>query len=485
MTRVQTRHSAVAGRPRPLVVDLDDTLLCTDTLVESVVELAFSQPREFLGALPALRHGRAAFKHAVAEHVRLDYATLPYDQKILGFIRHRRTAGGAVYLVTGADRSIAAGVASHLGLFDGVIASDGTRNLKGASKASALVEMLGPDFDYLGDHLADLPVWEAAQQVYVAGKGGAAVRALTRRGIPVVRRFPAPDMSPREWVKALRLHQWSKNLLLFVSVFLGQEFGDGAVVSRVMLGFLTFGLVASATYLLNDIKDLSADRRHFGKRHRAMASGRLSLQSGFALALVLLLVGIAGGFALMPAFGLVLVGYVVLTLAYTLWLKEQALIDVLAIGGLFTVRVQASVVLTEDEASVWLTCFAFVLFTSLAMAKRHAELVRAKQDQREIVGRGYRATDIPLTVGVGLATAAVSVIEMLLYLQLDARHVGLYERTGSLLLIPIVLTSWLMRIWVKAHRGELHDDPVVFATKDKISIFHAFAVGLLWLMAVV
>ena len=187
----------------------------------------------------------------------------------------------------------------------------------------------------------------------------------------------------------------------------------------------------------------------------------------------------------MPEFGLVLLAYLALTLTYSLWLKRQPLIDVLAIGALFTVRVQASVVLTHDAASVWLSSFAFVLFTSLATAKRHAELVRARHDKREISGRGYGTEDLPLTLAVGIAAAALSIIEMLLYLQLDVRHVDLYERVGGLLLIPVVLTSWLMRIWIKAHRGELHDDPVVFAIKDKVSILHGLAIAILWLTAVI
>lgn len=484
MNRIPLAAARTADAPRPLVVDLDDTLVRTDTLVESVLDLALSKPLAFLRVLPTVLRGRPLFKRRLAELVVLDYATLPYNQDILAFIRDRRAAGAQVYLVTAADQSIADGVALHLGLFDGAIGSDGAHNLKGLAKAAALVDRLGSDFDYIGDSTADLPVWSVCSGAYVAGNSGAVRRKLGRRD-GSVGHFPALRMSARDWVKALRLHQWSKNLLLFITVLLGQHFTEAEVVLRTVAGFIAFGMVASATYLLNDIKDLSADRGHYGKRYRAMASGRLSLQSGLALAFILLCAGMAGGFALMPGFGLVLSAYLALTLTYSLWLKRQPLVDVLAIGALFTVRIQASVVLTHDKASVWLSSFAFVLFTSLATAKRHAELVRARDDKREISGRGYSAEDLPLTLAVGIAAASLSIIEMLLYLQLDARHVGLYERVGSLLLIPVVLTSWLMRVWMKAHRGELHDDPVVFAIKDKVSILHGLAIAILWLTAVI
>lgn len=481
---MSTSRVAKACSLRPLVVDLDDTLVRTDTLVESALGLALDRPMEFLRVLLSMRHGRAVFKRRIAEQASLDYASLPYNQDVLGLIRDRRTAGGQVFLVTAADQSIADGVARHLDLFDGVIASDGVHNLKGANKAAALADRFGNEFDYVGDSTADLPVWQICANAYLVGTSGTVLRKLAQRG-GSAGHFPAARMTARDWVKALRLHQWSKNLLLFITIILGQKFFHADAVARTVAGFFAFGMVASATYLLNDIKDISADRAHFGKRYRAMASGKLSLQSGLALALLMLCAGLVGGFALMPGFGAVLMTYLALTLTYSLWLKREPLLDVLTIGALFTIRIHASVVLTQDRASVWLSSFAFVLFTSLAAAKRHAELVRARDDKREISGRGYRAEDLPLMLAVGIAAAGMSIIEMLLYLQLDAQHVGLYKQIGSLLLIPVVLTSWLMRIWLKAHRGELHDDPVIFAIKDRVSILHGLVIALLWLAAVI
>lgn len=470
--------------PLPLVVDLDDTLVRTDTLVESAVLLATRAPLRFAAQLPKLAQGKAALKSALANAAKLDCATLPYNQEILAFIQKRKAAGGHVWLVTAADARIAHGVADHLKLFDGVIASDGAHNLKGPNKAAALAERFPQGFDYIGDAPADITVWEQAANAYVAGESAAANRALNARGIAPAHRFPSPGMRARDWVKALRLHQWSKNMMLFVPLMLGQAYRDPALILSVIAGFVCFGLVASATYLFNDMNDLAADRMHPAKRYRALASGKLSLMKGIAIGVVMLGGGVIGAAALSPAFLLVLLCYLALTVSYSLWLKAQPLLDVMVIGALFTIRVQAGVVLADQPQSLWLTSFALILFGSLALAKRHAELIRAIADGRTVAGRGYLASDTPLTVSLGIALAAMSVIVMIFYMQFDVAAKGLYLHPQRLFFVPLVLGSWLIRIWVKSHRGELHDDPVVFALKDKASILHGVAVGLCWLAAV-
>lgn len=473
-----------APLPPPLIVDLDGTLVRTDTLVESAVCVATRAPMRFATLLPRVFKGRAALKHALADAARLDCATLPYDTEILAFIEKRKASGGQVWLVTAADARIAHGVADHLKLFDGVIASDGAHNLKGPNKAAALAARFPHGFDYIGDARADLPVWEKADHAYVAGGSAAVARALKEQGITPARTFAPAPMRGRDWAKALRLHQWSKNIMLFVPLLLGQAFHDPAVVARVFCGFIAFGLVASATYLFNDMNDLAADRTHPAKRYRALASGRLSLLKGTAIGAVMLIAGMAGAVFLSPGFALVLLCYLAVTLAYSLWLKAQPLLDVMVIGGLFTLRVQAGVELAEQPQSLWLTSFAMILFGSLALAKRHAELIRAAADGRTVAGRGYLASDTPLTVSLGIATAAMSVLVMLFYMQFDVAGKGLYDHPQRLFFVPLVLGSWLIRIWVKAHRGALHDDPVVFALKDRASWLHGAMIGVCWLAAV-
>jgi 4-hydroxybenzoate polyprenyltransferase len=298
----------------------------------------------------------------------------------------------------------------------------------------------------------------------------------------------APGARPRSragaWLSALRVHQWSKNGLILVPLILAHAYANPSQLAESLLACLAFSLVSSATYLVNDLFDLDADRAHATKRRRPIAAGEIAPGLAAAVASGLLFVGLAGAAALSRAFFGVAVIYVALTLLYSLRLKREPLIDVLTIGGLFTLRIVAGMVVIGQPVSLWLSSFTLVLFTSLATAKRHAELVRAASAATGVGGRAYLPADIPLTVAFGMASAMTAVVVMLLYMALEAAGTGLYRQLSPLFLIPLVLAAWLARIWIRAHRGALQDDPVIFALKDKASWLHAAAVAGLWLFAV-
>lgn len=469
---------------RPLVVDLDDTLVRTDTLLEGLLALGFRKPLQLPAALLTLRHGRARFKREVARLAALDCRTLPYDEAVLAAIAARQARGGAVHLVTAADQSIADGVADNLGVFDSASGSDGRNNLKAASKAAHLAARFPQGFDYIGDSVADLQVWRAAGSAIVAGDAGIS-RRLEREGL-AVETLPRPRAGVRDWLKALRLHQWSKNALVFIPLLLAQEFFDQAMTVRVVAAFLLFGMVASGTYLINDLSDLAADRMHRTKRFRALPSGLISIRTALPLAMLLLVGGLVGGVMLHISFGMTLLAYAGLTLLYSFRLKQVPLVDVTAIAGLFALRIIAGMVIIDHPVSLWLVTFTMVLFLSLALAKRTSELVQAQQGGRGAVhGRGYLPGDAPLTLALGISTGVMSIVVMVLYMSIEAMPTGLYLRNGPLLLIPVVVLLWVMRIWVLAHRGTLNDDPVVYAIRDRASWMHAAAVGVLWMLAVV
>jgi len=470
--------------PLPLVIDLDGTLVHTDTLLEQLVLVAFKAPGRAPSMLFALLKGRAAFKRAVAQAAQLDVRTLPYDEALLTFAADRKSAGASVHLVTAADQSIADGVAAHVGVFETAQGSDGRTNLKGSTKAAAVAERFRDGFAYVGDSGADLPVWRKAREVLVMGGGSGLYGRLAREGLGPHHAFAWPSGGLRDWLTALRVHQWSKNAVLLVPLVLSQQFLNPEILLRAAIGLVLFNLVASATYLINDLSDLAADRAHPTKRQRPLAAGKIHIRTAAPTALLLLLGGLAGTLLLHPAFGLVSLGYVVTTLFYSFTLKAQPLIDTMTIGGLFTVRVIAGMVLVDSPVSPWLGAFTFMLFTSLALAKRNGELVRAQQAGRPVVGRGYLAGDALLTTSLGLATGVTAVLLMVLYMELEARMTGLYANVGPLFMISVVLAAWILRVWLRAHRGELQDDPVVFALKDRTSWFHAGAVALLWLAAV-
>jgi 4-hydroxybenzoate polyprenyltransferase len=464
-----------------LVIDLDDTLVRTDTLLEQILSIAFKTPWRLPAVLLALLGGRASFKRAVAGAAVLDVASLPYNEAVLAYIADRKAAGSPVHLVTAADQGVAQAVADHLGVFDSARGSDGRENLKGARKGSALAERFDGPFDYVGDCQADLHIWRKAREVHVVNPSSGLRRRLEQEKLTVHAEYARPKLGAGAWLKALRLHQWVKNGVMLVPLILSQQFLDPAVAVRTLIGLLLFSLVASATYLVNDLSDLAADRLHPHKRHRALAAGDIHIRVAAPVALLLMMFGLIASFVLHPGFGWITSAYVVTTLLYSFSLKSQPLIDVLTIGGLFTIRVIAGMFLADAPISLWLSTFTFVLFTSLALAKRNGELARAQSEGRTVVGRGYVAGDTLLTTSLGIATGVTAVVVMVLYLQLEAPMLNVYERIEPLFLIPIVLAAWILRIWLRAHRGELQDDPVVFALKDKVSWGHAAAVGALWL----
>ena len=483
-TLATTRVTEGATAPsRPLVVDLDHSLVRTDTLHECLVAVAFRCPQRLPGIAGALLHGRAAFKRAAVRHAGLDCESLPLDRAVLQVIDERRATGGEVHLVTAADQTVADGVAAATGLFDSATGSDGGVNLKAAEKAEALVRRFPAGFDYVGDSVADLAVWRRAETALVAGARPRVERLLTRERIePQV--LPRRQVRARDWVKALRLHQWSKNLLVLAPLVLSHEYTQPALLAQALTAWLLFGIAASGTYLINDLADLSADRRHPTKRFRALAAGLIPIALAAPLALTMVVGALLGGWLLAPAFGAALSCYVGLTLLYSFRLKREPLVDVASIAALFALRVVAGMVVLDHPVSLWLATFTATLFLSLALAKRSAELVQAARSGRPVHGRGYLPGDEPLTLALGVAAGVVSVLVMVMYMSVDAMPSGLYALDGALYLMPGVLCLWIMRVWLLAHRGTLNDDPVIFALRDRASWLHAAAVALLWVVAV-
>ena len=287
----------------------------------------------------------------------------------------------------------------------------------------------------------------------------------------------------RPWIRALRLHQWSKNVLLFAPLFLSGVFLQWEGVVRAAIGFLIFGFVASATYVINDLSDLSADRRHAVKRHRPFASGALPVVQGLIAAPLMLVVGVAAAQALSPAFALWLCIYLVTTLAYSFRLKRVPFLDVFVVGWLFTIRLLMGIALAESAPSAWLLAFSMMFFFAMALAKRHVEVSQAAPGQT-IPGRGYRAEDAPLTLALGVTSTLGSVLILLNYLIGEAFPSGLYRMPSLLWAAPVLLSLWVMRIWLLAHRGELDDDPVAFAMRDRISLGMGALLGVFFLGAV-
>ena len=457
---------------KPLCVDLDGTLVATDTTVEGLVEVLKPAPWRIFALLAALFAGRPALKRYIAERVQLDPATLPYREEVLGEMRQARSDGRQVVLITASDQSTANAVGSHVDLIDEAIGTSTDVNLKASQKADFLVDRYGPGgFDYIGDSPADLPVWRAAGQAIMVTPS----KATRRRAEAIVEQsrvlVPRPNKL-RAAIKELRPHQWAKNVLLFVPLYFAHRYTDPQLLFTVLMAFFSFSFAASSIYVLNDLVDLPSDRQHRSKRKRPLASGALSIAEGIALSLIAFAISMALALAFVNArFVLVVLGYIGLTTLYTFSLKQKMIVDVLTLASLFTYRVMAGGVAVSIPLSEWLLAFSIFFFTSLAFVKRYSELIQVKADGRvAIKGRNYVPADMPIIVSAGLAAGFLAVLVFALYINTPA-IIAYYPRHEILWGICLVLVYWIMRIWFLAARDEMHDDPVLFAVKDRISLF--------------
>ena len=482
MTILQHERAIVseAAGDLPLCVDLDGTLTYSDTLLESMV--AHRSTLKLVQALLALPFiGRAAFKEHIAANTILDVTLLPYNQGLLRYLRSQRKAGRHLVLATAANRAIATAVADHIGVFDDVVASDGARNLKGAAKASALREKFGEQgFAYAGNDSSDVSVWQSSGKALLVNARPRVIRRA-RHIVPVEKYFPGHAASRSMLLRAMRPHQWVKNLLVFVPIFTAHAIGDVSAWVSGILAFAAFCATASSIYLVNDATDLEADRRHPRKRLRPFASGALSLSTGLAAAAILAIAGM--GLALASGTLPVIAAYAAMSTAYSLKLKEMPLVDVFLLGGLYTIRIFGGGIATGHELSLWLLAFSGFLFLGLALLKRVAELGSTVLISGQVTGRrGYTADDLPILQMLGCSASFASSIVLALFVQREATAAQ-YASPGLLWAIVPVMLFWQCRLWLSTARGYMHDDPIVYSARDWVSWLVGAALMLLLLLA--
>ncbi len=460
------------GLEPPLVVDLDGSLLKTDLLVESASELLGRNFLQIFNLLLWLRDGRATLKAKLAAQSTIDPATLPYNKALVAWLHQQKALGRTIILATASHKILANKVAKHLGFFDEVLATDAGLNLKGVHKRDVLVDRFGErGFDYVGNDQPDIAVWQSARHAYVVSSSPSLIQQVRALGnLDEVFSSEQPPAGTTV-LKALRPHQWLKNLLIFVPLLAAHQFTDGIRVFDALFAFLVFSLTASSVYLLNDLVDVANDRHHHRKRNRPFAAGNLSLLTGWILWPSLLLTTFVLSVLVLPfAFVGVLGIYCVLTLAYSLRLKQSAMIDVLMLAGLYTIRIIAGASAISVPISFWLLTFSMFIFLSLAFIKRFSELKVARKSGHEgnIRGRGYVHKDLELVSSMGSAAGYLAVLVLALYIQ-DAHTARLYTMPQLIWLACPLLLYWVSRAWLIAHRGQMHDDPIVFAIKDKVS----------------
>jgi 4-hydroxybenzoate polyprenyltransferase len=465
---------------QPLVVDLDGTLVHTDMLHETSLRVLRDSPWHLFHLPFLLPQGKAVVKQHLASRGRFDPQHLPYNEELLAWLREQKAAGRRLVLCTASDNAVAQSIARHLGIFDEVMASDGSANLGGKVKAASLVARYGEHgFDYVGNSTTDLPVWRQARRAIVVNAPTALV--LKAGGICEVEKvFPRLPTSLAAWRRVLRVHQWLKNVLLFIPALAAHQLHNPQMWSSLLLAFVSFSLCASSVYIFNDLLDLESDRSHPRKRARPFASGEVPIWIGLVLSVALLaasfgLATYVGG-SFLPWLGF----YFVLTCVYSWTLKRLMLVDCLALAMLYTVRIVAGAAAAALALSFWLLAFSVFLFLSLAFIKRYAELeVQLLNGQTKVHGRGYYTSDAPLLQNLGVTSGYGSVLVLALYLNSDA-VLRLYRTPEIMWAAVPILLFWISWMWMQAHRGLMHDDPLVFAVKDKASLATgaAFAVVL-------
>ena len=468
-----------APPPEWVVVDLDGTLVRTDLFAEAAIRYAAREPLGLLRLLGWLRRGRAHAKTRVAEAVPLDPGHLPYNDWLLARLRAWKEAGARLVLATGAPRRYAEAVAEHLGIFDAILATTEKENLTGRRKLEAIRNLTGgAPFVYAGNGRADVPVWrEAAGAVFVDTPPRVRRRVAATE---VHGELTTPGGGLAALVRLGRPRHWVKNLLVFVPLLLSHGYGDLTLLGRVVATFLLFSLAASGVYALNDVVDAGADRRHPTKRRRPVASGAVPPSMAVGVAVLAEAAAVAGAYlAVGPDVAFVLLGYVVLTTSYSLWLKRHSSIDVIVLAALYTVRLIAGGAAAEVELSAWLLGFSLFFFVSLAYLKRHAELVRIGDGGAHDVapGRRYGKADRSVTLVLGVANMTAAIVVLALYIH-SVTAVSTYGTPEWLWLIVVIMLYWGNRIWTGAARGKVDDDPIAFAIRDGVTwVLAGVAVG--------
>lgn len=468
-----------------IAVDLDGTLTLTDTLHESVLTLVRNKPY-FLLLLPFwLFKGIAYLKQKVAENSELDVTTLPYNQPLIDWLKEEKKHGKKIVLCTAANEKIAKAVVSNFDLFNAFIASDAKTNLKSARKRDALQERYGhKGYDYAGNSNDDLEVWASASNAIVVNASENVLKKASTL-TSVTRVFRSERARIAVWLKALRIHQWLKNLLLFVPLLAAHQIGNTQSLGLLVIAFLSFSLCASSVYITNDLLDLESDRSHPRKRFRPFASAKLSVLHGVIAAPLLIAASFLLGILVGLDFLIVLLVYLFLTVTYSFSLKRLVLVDCLTLATLYTMRIIAGAAAVSVSLSFWLLAFSIFIFLSLALVKRYAELlVQSSEGKNSAHGRGYLVTDAPLLQSLGVSSGYISTLVIALYLRSE-NVMSLYAQPLAIwLLIPILL-FWISWVWLKSSRGEMHDDPIVFAAKDKTSLSVAAVTAFVFVYAAI
>lgn len=455
----------------PLIVDLDGTLILTDSLHETLIALIKKQPYVIFKLVKLYFQGKAKFKKFVYGEVGYRAEQMPYRQKLIEYILQEKKNGRKIYLATAAYKGIADETVDFLQCFDGVIATNSEQNLKGINKLQAIQQKIGQEFIYVGDNVADIAIWkESCGAIVVGNKVNQLTKKIQQSGVPIIKQWNNSGFSVTTWMKAIRLHQWLKNILLFVPLLTAFQFFDLHKLFMTIVAFLAFSLGASATYILNDLWDLENDRDHLNKRQRPFASGKLSIAQGIKASVLLLISAAIIAVNVSWIFLGIFLLYLLLTTLYSFRLKQIVLLDIVTLSVLYTIRIFAGGIVINIDLSYSLLAFSVLIFLSLATVKRCTELIAIPDEKKVITGRGYMKSDLDILWPLGISTYIGAIILFGLYI--NASDTVIHYNTPDLLwLVQLLMIYLIGNLWMMTKRGLMNEDPIVFFIEDKKSLF--------------
>jgi len=459
-----TMADTVAQPKLPIYVDLDGTLVKTDVAQELLCQAA-AHPKNWVTLLKSTLRGKAELKTTISEITEFDAATLPYREEVLTYLKQEKARGRQIILASATDMKIAQKVSDYIDIFSNIIASESGKNLKGQAKLSE-IQKTDSEFEYIGDSKADLPIWRDAQAVGFVNAPAAA--APLKKQMPVSLEINDRSSTPASLLKAMRPHQWAKNALILLPLFFSHQYGDVTKIAQALLAVIIFSFCASAIYIVNDILDIEADRKHSKKKFRPFAAGELSPITGITAAMGLLGIALTSSALFFGAIVTSLfIFYIISTTLYSTWLKHKPIMDVVVLTCLYTLRIFVGGVAISTALSPWLLNFSLFFFASLAFMKRYTEMLRVQAKGKD-AARGYLVSDLAAILPMGITTGGLAVLTLTLYLN-SAYVAQTYGAVQILWLIAPLMMFWIFRAWLKALRDQIDDDPVVFALKDPIS----------------
>ena len=456
-----------------LFVDLDGTLIKSDLLFECLVPIIKNYFYALFLAPFWLLKGKAYLKDKFSDLVSINPEILPYNNNVLEYIRKEKENGSKIILATASNIKLAKSISDYLGIFDDVIASSKEENLKGKNKLNKIKLYIennntNKEFSYIGDSEADVKIFNETNIPIVVGNKNV-FNKIKSKNDKTTFVDGENDFSLKKFFKMIRTYQWVKNFLIFLPLILAHKFLDVNLLLKALVAFFSFSFLSSSVYIINDIMDVESDRIHPSKKNRPIASGAVKISSALKVAFILMPLSFIISIFLGKEFLFVLLTYFITTSCYSFYLKKIMLVDILILSLLYTVRMFAGGVALNIYLSPWLFMFSMFFFFSLACAKRYSELYAVRNNlQDEIKGRGYQAQDLEQIQIFGSSSGYIAILIFALYIQSDI-SMKLYKTPSFFWALCPIMLYWISRVWLLSHRGQMTQDPIIFALKDKVS----------------